>query len=60
MYDQYISGLYRSTRESGIMWNNNGNFNAVSRWAIYDRIRKQTEGHADYWNDFLKYDIKNK
>lgn len=59
-YDQYISGLYRSTRESGIMWNNNGNFNAVSRWAIYDRIRKQTEGHADYWNDFLKYDIKNK
>lgn len=60
MYDQYISGLYRSTRESGIMWNNNGNFNAVSRWAIYDRIRKQTEGYADYWNDFLKYDIKNK
>jgi hypothetical protein len=60
MYDQYISGLYRSTRESGIMWNNNGIFNAVSRWAIYDRIRKQTEGDSDYWSDFLKYDIKNK
>lgn len=59
MYDQYISGLYRSTHESGIMWNNNGNFNAVSRWAIYDRIRKQTEGDGNYWNDFLKYDIKN-
>ena len=60
MYDQYIAGLYRSTHESGIMWNNNGIFNAVSRWAIYDRIRKQTEGYSDYWSDFLKYDIKNK
>ena len=60
MYDQYITGLYRSTHENGIMWNNNGIFNAVSRWAIYDRIRKQTEGYSDYWGEFLEYDIKNR
>lgn len=59
-YDSYGSGLYRSTHESGVMWNNNGFFNAVSRWAIYDRIRKQTEGNRDYWNDFLNWDTKNR
>lgn len=60
-YDQYMDGpLYRSTNMNGIMWNNNGSFNAVSRWAIYDRIRKQTEGYGDYWNDFLIWDQKNR
>lgn len=54
------NGLYRSVNDRGIMFNNNGTFNAVSRWAIYDRIRKQTEGNGNYWNDFLKWDQKNR
>ena len=54
------NGLYRSKNDSGIMFNNNGTFNAVSRWAIYERIRKQTEGNGNYWNDFLKWDQKNR
>ena len=54
------NGLYKSTNDSGIMFNNNGTFNAVSRWAIYERIRKQTEGNGNYWNDFLKWDQKNR
>ena len=60
-YDvQLTDGVYRSTHESGIMWNNNGNFNAVSRHIIYERIIKQTEGHNAYsWENFLKYDKKN-
>lgn len=60
-YDSYGSnGLYRSTHESGIMWNNNGNFNAVSRHAIYERIINQTEGSSAYsWQKFLEYDKRN-
>lgn len=60
-YDkQHIDGVYRSTHESGIMWNNNGNFNAVSRHLIYERIIKQTEGSSAYsWSKFLEYDKKN-
>lgn len=54
------NGLYRSVNDNGIMFNNNGTFNAVSRWAIYDRIRKQTEGYGNYWNDFLEWDTKNR
>lgn len=54
------NGLYRSTSDSGIMFNNNGTFNAVSRWAIYERIRKQTEGPGNYWSDFLIWDNKNR
>lgn len=54
------NGLYRSKNDSGIMFNNNGTFNAVSRWALYERIRKQTEGNGNYWNDFLKWDQKNR
>ena len=53
-------GLYRSVNNKGIMFNNNGTFNAVSRWAIYERIRKQTEGPGNYWNDFLNWDKKNR
>ena len=61
MYDSYGSGIYRSTHEKGIMWNNNGYFNAVSRHAIYERIIKQTEGVNAYsWNAFLEYDKKNR
>ena len=64
----YGGGIYRSTwtiREdkeegTGIMWNNNGNFNAVSRHAIYERIIKQTEGYDAYsWDEFLEYDKQN-
>lgn len=61
MYDSYNGGiLYRSTYQSGIMWNNSGYYNAVSRWAIYDRIRKQTEGYGDYWSAFLSWDQNNR
>ena len=61
-YHSYCSGdVYRSTNESGIMWNNKGHFNAVSRHAIYERIIKQTEGASAYtWNKFLSYDQKNR
>lgn len=60
-YDvQLTDGVYRSTHESGIMWNNNGDFNAVSRHIIYERIIKQTEGYNAYsWENFLEYDNKN-
>ena len=60
MYDEYMSGLYRSTNAYGMMYNNTGKFNAVCRWLIYDRIRKQTEGNRDYWDDFLTYDQQNR
>ena len=60
MYDPYGDNLYRSTHESGIMWNNYGYFNAVSRHAIYERIIKQTEGYDAYsWENFLEYDKRN-
>lgn len=60
-YDAYCNGsVYRSTKESGIMWNNTGVFNAVSRHAIYQRILRQTEGYSAYsWAKFLEYDKKN-
>lgn len=59
-YDQYMPGLYRSSGESGIMWNNNGYYNPVSRHSIYERIIKQSEGSNAYsWNGFLDYDKKN-
>ena len=60
-YDvQLTDGVYRSTHESGIMWNNEGNFNAVSRQIIYERIIKQTEGFSAYtWENFLNYDRQN-
>ena len=60
-YDvQLTDGVYRSTHESGIMWNNNGDFNAVSRQIIYERIIKQTEGYNAYsWAKFLEYDQRN-
>ena len=62
MYDKYGPyTTYRSTRESGIMWNNNGQFNAVSRHAIYERIIKQSQGAGAYnWNSFLEWDRKNR
>ena len=62
MYDKYGPyTTYRSTRESGIMWNNNGQFNAVSRHAIYERIIKQSQGAVAYnWNSFLEWDKKNR
>ena len=61
-YDKYGSyATYRSTHESGIMWNNNGQFNAVSRHAIYERIIKQSQGAGAYsWDSFLEWDKKNR
>lgn len=59
-YHNYMSGLYVSTNQTGMMWNNSGTFNAVSRWAIYDRICKQSEGYGDYWQAFLSYDSRNR
>ena len=60
-YFSYCTGdIYRSTNMSGIMWNNKGAFNAVSRHAIYERIIKQTEGSGAYsFAKFLQYDQKN-
>lgn len=63
--DSYVTEgnnlIYRSTNDSGLMFDSQkGSFNAVSRWAIYDRIRKQTEGPGDYWSDFLTWDEKNR
>ena len=60
-YFSYCAGdIYRSTNMSGIMWNNKGAFNAVSRHAIYERIIKQTEGSSAYsFNKFLQYDRNN-
>lgn len=55
------NGLYRSTNDSGVMFDSQHSaFNAVSRWAIYERIRKQTEGDGNYWNDFLIWDQNKK
>lgn len=60
-YDPYGSGIYRSTHEKGIMWNNNGQFNAVSRHIIYQRIIRQTQGPDSYsWEAFLEYDNMNR
>ena len=60
-YFSYGAGdIYRSTDMSGIMWNNKGSFNAVSRHAIYERIIKQTEGSGAYtFAKFMNYDKKN-
>ncbi len=55
----YASGVYRSTA-GGIMQDNNGVFNAVSRHAIYQRIIRQTQGYDAYnWTSFLEYDRQN-
>lgn len=61
-YDAYCGGsLYRSTAKKGIMWDNEGTFNAVSRHAIYQRIIKQSEGASAYsWSKFLEYDRRNR
>lgn len=55
----YSSGIYKST-SGGIMYNNQGEFNAVSRRIIYERIIRQTEGSSAYTaSKFLEYDKKN-
>lgn len=43
----------------GIMYNNNGEFNAPSRQIIYERIIRQTQGYNAYsFEGFLRYDEK--
>lgn len=44
----------------GIMYNNQGEFNAPSRQIIYERIIRQTEGADAYsFSKFLEYDKRN-
>lgn len=57
----YVSrNNYWCASEGGIMYNNNGEFNAPSRQIIYERIVRQTEGAGNYSFDrFLEYDKRN-
>lgn len=51
---------YWCPSERGIMYNNEGNFNAPCRQIIYERIIRQTEGAGAYTLDrFLEYDSRN-
>lgn len=53
-------GIYRSS-EGGMMLNNNGNFNAISRHAIYHRIITESEDVSAYsWEKFYAYDAINR
>lgn len=53
-------GIYRSS-EGGMMLNNAGNFNAISRHAIYHRIITESEGVRAYsWDNFFDYDEINR
>ena len=53
-------GIYRSS-EGGMMLNNAGNFNAISRHAIYHRIITESEGANAYtWGNFYDYDAINR
>lgn len=57
----YVSrNNYWCASQGGIMYNNNGEFNAPSRQIIYERIVRQTEGAGNYSFDrFLEYDKRN-
>ena len=51
---------YWCASPGGIMYDNNGEFNAPSRQIIYERIIRQSEGSASYSFDrFLEYDKLN-
>lgn len=51
---------YWCPSDGGIMYNNNGTFNAPCRQIIYERIIRQTEGYDAYsWDKFLEYDTRN-
>lgn len=51
---------YWCASEGGIMYNNNGEFNAPSRQIIYERIIRQSEGAGAYsFDKFLEYDKLN-
>lgn len=51
---------YWCASPGGIMYDNNGEFNAPSRQIIYERIIRQSEGSASYSFDrFLEYDKRN-
>ena len=56
----YESGVYRPT-DDGVMNTNQGQFNAPSRMAIYNRINKLANGEAWMLNyeDFVSYDAIN-
>lgn len=51
---------YWCASKGGIMYDNNGEFNAPSRQVIYERIIRQSEGAGSYSFDrFLEYDKRN-
>lgn len=51
---------YWCPSNGGIMYNNQGVFNAPSRQIIYERIIRQTEGASAYsFSKFIEYDKKN-
>lgn len=51
---------YWCPSDGGIMYNNQGVFNAPSRQIIYERIIRQTEGADAYsFEKFIEYDKKN-
>lgn len=53
-------GIYRPA-EGGMMLTNSGNFNPVSRHAIYHRIITESEGVSAYsWEKFSQYDAINR
>ncbi|MBO7602568.1 MAG: leucine-rich repeat domain-containing protein [Bacteroidaceae bacterium] len=53
----YSKGIYRATPNS-MMSDGYGDFNAPSRWAIYERI-KRLAGENYSFESFLEYDKKN-
>lgn len=51
---------YWCASQGGIMYDNNGEFNAPSRQVIYERIIRQSEGAGAYsFDKFLEYDKRN-
>ena len=54
----YSKGVWRPTKNS-IMNENIGDFNAPSRWAIYQRIMKLS-GEECSFEKFLEYDVVNR
>ena len=54
----YTYGIYRPTENSIMRTDSNGEYNAPSRWAIYQRI-KWLSGENCSFEEFLEYDRKN-
>ena len=54
----YTYGIYRPTENSIMRTSTEGGYNAPSRWAIYQRIKKLA-GEDCSFEEFLEYDKKN-